>query len=404
MLINLVGNAIKFTQQGEVVLLIERSDKPAENGRVRLKFSVSDTGIGIPEEKQRLIFEAFSQADASTTRRYGGTGLGLTICSRLVKLMGGEIGVQSEPGRGSTFHFTAELAAGTGATTREAPARKEKLRGLPVLIVDDNATNRHILEAMLTSWEMLPQTASSAAVALELMNRAAASGAPFRLVLTDCHMPGGDGFELVERIRTTPSLAAASIMMLTSDGYHSSARRCREIGITKHLIKPIKQSELLAALCGLLQPDVAVTKTRASSGASDRQHATALKVLLAEDNLVNQRLAVRMIEKLGHTVTVAGNGLEALARLNEQSFDLVLMDVQMPEMDGFAVTAVIRAQERDGDAHLPIIALTAHAMSGDRQTCLDAGMDAYIPKPIDYEQLKRAIGTVMRGEPVALHS
>jgi PAS domain S-box-containing protein len=403
-LINLVGNAIKFTQQGEVVLLIERSDEPAEHGRVRLKFSVSDTGIGIPEEKQRLIFEAFSQADASTTRRYGGTGLGLTICSRLVKLMGGEIGVQSEPGRGSTFHFTADLAVGTGAAMREAPVRKEKLRGLPVLIVDDNATNRHILEAMLTAWEMLPQTASSASAALELMNRAAASGAPFRLVLTDCHMPGGDGFELVERIRTTPSLAAASIMMLTSDGYHSSARRCREMGITKHLIKPIKQSELLAALCGLLQPDVAVTKTPASSGASDQQHATALKVLLAEDNLVNQRLAVRMIEKLGHTVTVAGNGLEALARLNEQSFDLLLMDVQMPEMDGFAVTAVIRTQERGGDAHLPIIALTAHAMSGDRQTCLNAGMDAYIPKPIGYEQLKRAIGTVMRGEPVALHS
>jgi len=265
-----------------------------------------------------------------------------------------------------------------------------------VLIVDDNATNRHILEVLLRSWGLIPVTADSGAQALEIMGRAVAAGEPFPFVLTDYQMPKMDGFELVEQIRKMTAMSGASIMMLTSDDYHSSAPRCREMGIAKYLIKPIKQSELLAAMLELLEPSLALSKNAAGRpGRDDPEKMPALNILLAEDNAVNQTLAVRMLQKLGHSVVIASNGREALAKLEEHSFDLALMDVQMPEMDGLAATAAIREKERDDRPRLPIIALTAHAMSGDRQLCLEAGMDDYVPKPIDFKQLKQTIARIV---------
>jgi two-component system sensor histidine kinase/response regulator len=404
-LINLLGNAIKFTERGEVLLRIERAGEKTGSGRTQLKFSVSDTGIGIEKEKQRLIFEAFSQADASTTRRYGGTGLGLTISSRLVKLMGGEISVESEPGRGSSFRFTSEFVEGTGTGRSSNAATREALRSVRVLVVDDNATNRHILETLLTSWGMRVVTADSGKRALEIMHRAAASGAPFRFGLIDHQMPEMDGFQLVEQIRNIPAISSASIMMLTSDDYNSSAARCQEMGMARHLMKPIKQSELISAMGGLLQPFGNVVAAKLAAKFDDEPEGMArLKILLAEDNLVNQKLATRLLEKLGHSVVVAANGREALAKLEEHCFDLALLDIQMPEMDGFETTAAIREKERNGMPHLPVIALTAHAMTGDRQLCLEAGMDDYIPKPIDSGRLKQTIEravTRARSEPIS---
>jgi two-component system, sensor histidine kinase and response regulator len=392
-LINLTGNAIKFTERGEVVLRVERACQGTGREEVKLTFSVSDTGIGIPEAKQKLIFGAFSQADASTTRKYGGTGLGLAISSRIVKLMGGEIEVESQVGAGSTFRFTAGFGlgreSGTAATTNTAD-----LRGLAVLIVDDNATNRRILETTLASWGMLPVTAESGPVALDIMKRKAAGGERFPLALLDFQMPEMNGFELIQQIRNTPSIAPSSIMTLTSDDYHGSAQRCRQAGIS-YLIKPFKHSELLASLRALLRPD-ASRKPILAKAQDEEEKMPPLNILLAEDNLVNQRLAVRLLQRLGHGVVVAATGREVLARLEEQSFDLVLMDVQMPEMDGFRATAAIREKERPSQLHLPIIAMTAHAMSGDRQLCMEAGMDDYIAKPIDVKQLKRTMRQVMQ--------
>ena len=393
-LLNLVGNAIKFTEQGEVSLCVDRLDVPTDSDRAaQLRFSVSDTGIGIDSEKQKLIFDAFAQADSSTTRRYGGTGLGLAISSRLVQLMGGELRVQSEMGRGSTFHFSAQFPLGIAASAEIAVA-KEQLRGMRVLVVDDNPTNRCILERLLASWDMLPVAVDGAKGALEFINRSAAAGDPFPLVLTDCRMPDMDGFQMVDEIRKNKALSTPSIMMLTSDDYHESAARCREMGISKYLIKPVKQSELLAALCGLVQSS-SLRQLAAELQLRDQPSGPSLQILLAEDNLVNQKVAARMIEKMGHRVVIACNGREALHRLQELAFDLVLMDVQMPEMDGPSAVAAIRESERGSDRHLPIIALTAHAMTGDRQLCLDAGMDDYLPKPIDFKQLKQVVGRVM---------
>ncbi len=391
-LLNLAGNAIKFTDRGEVVVRVERLDAPPAANRAALRFSVSDTGIGIPKDKQHLIFDAFSQADNSTTRRYGGTGLGLAISSRLVRLMGGEIEVESEPGCGSVFRFTVRLEAAAGPGSSDAASGQAQVRGVRVLIVDDNATNRRILQMLLTSWGMLPVTADSATAALAAMRNAASDGSPIGLVLTDCHMPEGDGFDLVDQIRKNMPMAAPTIMMLTSEDYHTLAPRCREMGVAKYLIKPLKQSELLAALCESLRVR-AIEGTPATATPEPSHDTASLDILLAEDNAVNQALAARMLEKLGHRVVIAGTGREALAKLNGRPFDVVLMDVQMPEMDGFAATAAIRKQERG--SHLPIIALTAHAMSGDRQLCLDAGMDAYISKPIDFRELRQILADVL---------
>jgi two-component system sensor histidine kinase/response regulator len=400
-LLNLIGNAIKFTERGEVTLGVSRPSDDPVTGRALIRFAVSDTGIGIPRDKQKLIFEAFSQADSTTTRRYGGTGLGLAISSHLVRKMSGELRLISEPGKGSTFHFSIPFTVATGAQS-EAPVSADQLRGLRVLIVDDNETNRRILEKLLGSWGMLPSTADSAVRALELMNQAVDSRAPFRVVLTDCRMPDVDGFELVARIRSADALSAASIMMLTSDDYHHSAARCREMGIGKYLIKPVKHSELLAALCALLQSSGAQRRIgpRKALGIDVSAISSRLEVLLAEDNRINQAVAAKMIERLGHRVTIAANGREALNKLGGSSFDLMFMDVQMPEMDGPTTAAAIRVSEAGGRKRLPIVALTAHAMAGDRQFCLEAGMDDYISKPIDFNELKQVIARVMLAKPV----
>jgi len=397
-LLNLVGNAIKFTERGEVTLRVTCPPQKSAPGQAQVHFAVTDTGIGIPADKQKVIFDAFAQADSSTTRRYGGTGLGLAISSHLVQRMGGELCLDSESGKGSTFHFCLKFATAASMDTEFAPSA-EQLRGLSALIVDDNETNRLILEKLLGSWGMIPATADSAPRALELMHRAAEQGTPFRVVLTDCRMPDVDGFELVEQIRAAAPLSAVSIMMLTSDDYHHSAARCREMGIGKYLIKPVKQSELLAALCALLQSTDAHRRILPyrPRGGEPAQRSSQLEVLLAEDNPINQKVAAKMLEKLGHRVTIAGNGRQAIAQLDQNAFDLVFMDVQMPEMDGPAAATAIRKAEQGAERHVPIVALTAHAMSGDRQFCIDAGMDDYLSKPIDFNELKQVIARVMRG-------
>jgi len=399
----LLGNAIKFTQQGEVVLRV-KTESRTENDAV-LHFSITDTGIGIAEERQKAVFDAFTQADNSMTRRFGGTGLGLTISSSLVRMMGGRIWVESVEGKGSTFHFTASLGLGkTPATKLSFPASMD-LRNLRVLVVDDNATNRRILDEMLMGWQMKPMLVTGGREALVALKLATGAGAPFPLVLTDLQMPEMDGFALAERIQENPDLAGATIMMLTSAGTRGDAARCRELGISGYLTKPVIQSDLLDAVKTALakrpreiEPPVLVTRH------SLRETRRILRVLVAEDNAVNQTLAVRLLEKRGHTVVVANNGREALAVLEKAGFtgfDVVLMDVQMPEMDGFEATAAIREKEKTGGHHLPIIALTAHAMKGDEERCRAAGMDAYVSKPILPDQLFRVIEDLLNpsGEP-----
>jgi len=384
--VNLLGNAMKFTSHGEVVIKVEVQDE-IEN-EVVLHFAVSDTGIGIPLEKQQLIFEAFTQTDSSTTRKYGGTGLGLAISSRLVNRMGGKIWVESEPGGGSTFHFTTRSQLQKISSRKYAPLGAERLWGLRVLVVDDNATNRRILQEMLLAWQMNPKLAESGLEALTTLERADTEGTPFPLILLDAQMPGMDGFTVVEKIKQDARLAKSVVIMLTSAGFRGDAARCRGLGIKGYLTKPIKRSDLLEAIKAVLG-----SETGAEGSASVvtlhslRESRGRLRILLAEDNRVNQLLAVRLLEKRGYQVAVAGNGEEALEALDRQVFDLVLMDVQMPKMDGLQATAAIRKGEVKSGKHIPIIAMTAHAMAGDKEHCLEAGMDDYITKPIRLEQL-----------------
>lgn len=382
-IINLVGNAIKFTERGEVALVAELQS--LEGGRLLLHFMVSDTGIGVPREKQALIFDPFCQADGTTTRKFGGTGLGLTISARLVKAMQGRIWIESEPGKGSCFHFTASL--GAAPETAQIPAQAEvSLAGRRVLVVDDNATNRRLLTGLLSGWHMRTATAASAQEALSLMQTAAGQGQPFELLLTDVHMPDVDGFELVEQVRCAPGLAAAVTLMLTSGDQQGDIVRCRALGVSNHLTKPVRRAELHSAIVAALSGRNR-EKDAFLESSPHRLSRLGLRVLLAEDNIVNQRLAVRILEKQGYTVGVAGTGVEALAALEDGSFDLVLMDVQMPDMDGLKATAAIRDREKATGHHIPIIAMTAHALKGDEQRCLDAGMDAYIAKPIHTREL-----------------
>jgi two-component system sensor histidine kinase/response regulator len=394
--VNLVGNAIKFTEEGEVALKV-RVD--TQDGADRIfHFVVSDTGVGIPPEKQKLIFEPFSQADTSTTRKYGGTGLGLTISARLVEMMGGTLWVESEMGRGSQFHFTARLGAAEKAIEVGTIAPAEILRGVKVLVTDDNRTNRRILEGMLKRWEMKPTSVEDGEKALMELSSALEAGEPYGLILTDMHMPKMDGFALIERIRQRPELSTAIIMMLTSAGHRGDAVRCQELGIAAYLLKPIRQSELREAIARVLgardQKGVIPLITRYSLGDALEPMAV-LRVLVAEDNAVNQRLATRLLEKRGHRVTVSGNGRGAVEALANQTFDLVLMDVQMPEMDGFEATAAIRENEKHNGTHIPIIALTAHAMKGDKERCLAAGMDGYLTKPIRSQELDEILETYL---------
>jgi len=393
--LNLAGNAIKFTDRGEVVLSVE-AEANGDADSLNLHFSVTDTGIGIPRDKQNLIFEPFTQADTSTTRRYGGTGLGLSISTRLIEMMGGKIWLESESGKGSTFHFTARFGVVKNAPARPALADPAVLNNVRVLVVDDNATNRQILERTVSYWRMRPTAVSNAAAALNLLREAKAAGVPFSLMLADCHMPKVDGFMLVEQVQHLPDLAGLVTIMLTSGGQRGDGQRCKELGIAAYLIKPVLQADLLQALLQVLSAQNGTVKPAAViTRHTLREGRLPMRVLLAEDNLVNQKVACRLLENHGDTVEVAGNGVELLEMLERQSFDLILMDAQMPHMDGFEATAAIRRLEQDTGAHIPIIAMTAHAMVGDRQRCLEAGMDGYISKPVHPHELFETIEAVL---------
>jgi CheY-like chemotaxis protein len=403
-LVNLVGNAIKFTERGEVVVDVEVCAPPpgAAGGpdEVWLGLSVSDTGIGIPADKLEAAFRPFEQVDSSASRRFGGTGLGLAIAAQLVALMGGRLEVESSPGRGSTFSFRARFGAAPGAAAA-AVREPADVRGLPVLVVDDNATNRHILEEMLANWRMRPTAMPCGREALAELKRAAAADEPYPLLLIDAVMPDMDGFALAEQVRSHPELAGATIMMLVSADRQGNAERCRAAGISAYLLKPLKQSELLNTIqdvlsaCGV--PQLMEAGRRAPPEPKVTPSAAPLRVLLAEDNAINQQLAVRILQKRGHEVVVAANGKEAVAALGEGRFDLVLMDLEMPEMGGFEATAAVRAREARTGGRVPVIALTAHAMKGDRERCLAAGMDGYVTKPILARELFAAIDEVLAG-------
>jgi signal transduction histidine kinase/CheY-like chemotaxis protein len=381
---NLVGNALKFTERGHVIVAVR--EEARGEGCTRLHFGVSDTGIGIPAEKQASVFEAFSQADGSTTRRFGGTGLGLAISTTLVHLMGGRIWLESVPGSGSTFHFT--VALDTAELPSEVSFDKARLAAVPVLVVDDNEVNRRILATQLTAWGMRPTTAIGGQQALDMLTAATRKGESFALVLLDSHMPDLDGFAVATVIAKRPELAGATIMMLSSSGHDGEATRCRSLGVTVHLTKPIKQSDLLEAICRTLDQNVRKTMAHSERLAPPAiPLVRSMRVLVAEDNVVNQRVASGLLRKRGHDVTVVGDGRAAVEAIAECRFDVVLMDVQMPEMDGFEATAEIRAREKVTGDHLRIVAMTAHAMSGDRDRCLRAGMDGYISKPLDTRML-----------------
>jgi len=388
-LINLVGNAIKFTDHGEVLISVKQIEETGQ--RVTLYFAIKDTGVGIPADKQQKIFEAFSQADGSMTRKYGGTGLGLTICAKLVELMNGRIWVESEPGKGSTFQFTASLGVQDQLSAPSAPLQPEQLRELPVLIVDDNFTNRRVLLGLLNRWGMHPTAVEGGQAALQALETAKSSGHPFPLMLLDSQMPDIDGFTLVEQIHKNPGLVTLTIMMLTSAGHLGDAARCRELRISAYLVKPIRQAELLDAICRVLNQAPKTVDSPLVTRHSLREDKHRSRVLLAEDNAVNQTLAVRLLEKRGYTVKVAGNGLVAVEAFEKEQFDIVLMDIQMPEMDGFQATEAIRAREKLTGGHVPIIAMTAHALKGDEERCISAGMDGYVSKPIRTSELYSAI-------------
>ncbi len=436
-MINLVGNAIKFTEEGEVEVSVRVGEPPTPAGRgaggegeaekrfaqtsphpnplpegdgtltphpasVLLEFTVRDTGIGIPADKQTAIFEAFEQGDGTISRRYGGTGLGLAISSRLLRLMGGRMWVESQLGRGSQFHF--QLPCGIAAEEPSPPRRERPaaLSGTKVLVVDDNATNRWILEEMLTNWELRPQGAAGGEESLRILRQTTHEGQPYRLVLVDAHMSGMDGFALAGEIRRDPALGSTVIMMLSSGDQPGDVARCQELGIPVYLVKPVKQSDLFDAILLALGAQ-AEEEPHPSRPEGRPKRQRPLNILLAEDSAVNQKVVAGMLEKEGHAVTLAGNGRAALAAVAAQGFDLVLMDVQMPEMDGLEATAAIRARQRRSGEHVPIVAMTAHALKGDRQRCLEAGMDEYLSKPIHsrdlLEVIDRALAVAAAAEP-----
>jgi signal transduction histidine kinase/CheY-like chemotaxis protein len=383
-LINLIGNAIKFTEHGEVVLRIA-VDSRTPHG-LQLHFEVSDTGVGIAPEKQKLIFDAFSQADGSTARRFGGTGLGLTISSQLVQLMGGTIWVESALGRGSSFHFTADL--GEGKEVVETHATSAQLSGLRVLVVDDSSAAARVLGEMLQRFGIRPTLAESRIVALQCLEQ---DQGAFAMILTDRNMLDMDGC-LVEQLRQSPELAGkAKVIVLLSTGQQGESTRCQELGVDAYLTEPVSQAELFEAISRVLGTSSSKSDSPEPIRRQTLPRVRRLRVLLAEDNAVNQKIALRFLEKEGHHVTLASDGRQALAAIEREKFDVVLMDVQMPEMDGFEATAAIRAREQDTGKRLPIIAMTAHAMAGDRERCLAAGMDGYLPKPIDRQKLDEVL-------------
>ncbi len=399
-LVNLVGNAIKFTDHGEIVVSVE-ADDPASDApdAVGLHFSVRDTGIGIAPDKLRAIFEPFVQADGTTTRKHGGTGLGLAISVKLAALMGGRLWVESEPGRGSVFHFTAGLGLQAHPVARRRSADPDRLRDLRILVVDDNQTNRRILEEVLETWGAIPTSADGGPSALRALRAAQAQGRPFPVVLLDGMMPDMDGYAVAEWIAADPKLAGTLVVMLTSNDRTGDLARCQALGIAERLTKPVRQSELFTVLLKLLPAAVAEIAPAAPATPAEEPNQRRLKILLAEDHVVNQKVVTSMLEKRGHRVVVTSDGSQALDATRKATFDLVLMDVQMPEMDGFEAVAAIRHDERSSSRHLPVIALTAHAMKGDRERCLDAGFDAYVAKPIRSDLLFSTIDGLIAHTP-----
>jgi two-component system, sensor histidine kinase and response regulator len=398
-ILNLVSNAVKFTRKGEVAIAVQ--SETLEDHTSFLHFAIRDTGVGIAAEKLESIFESFIQADTSTTREFGGTGLGLTISRRLVEMMGGRIWAESTPGKGSCFHFTVPFAeARSSSISKPTSVESSVLVGAKVLIVDDNRTNRRILEGLVTHWGMIPTVGSDGQEAIVLYDDAAAAGSPFSLVITDMHMPKLDGFGLVECLKRKTDICASTIMMLTSGGQRGDTHRCEELGIAAYLLKPVRQSELREAIARALSAWESGISERLITRYSLREQVPegrVLNILLAEDNLVNQKLARRLLEKRNHSVTVVANGREALAALEKGTFDLVLMDVQMPEIDGLRATMILREQERDMGRHQPVVAMTALAMSGDKERCIMAGMDGYLSKPIRPQELDRLLDSYLEG-------
>jgi two-component system sensor histidine kinase/response regulator len=388
-LMNLVGNAIKFTERGQILVQVDVESQT--DGAVVLHGSVADSGIGIPTDKQQSVFEAFRQADGSTTRQYGGTGLGLAISTRLVQLMGGRMWLESEPHEGSTFHFTLTL----GVSEARPDILTSDLTDLRALIVDDNPINRQVLTAWLERWKMVPTAVASGEQALVELAEAASARRPFALVLLDLNMPGMDGFEVARHLARDPALRDAIVMMLSSSGQPSESRRCRELGVSQYLTKPVESRDLLAAisrsLTGRRVPPRQVLPAVMQPAAPPARRA---RILLAEDNVVNQRVAAGVLGKKGHEVVIAANGRDALAAFDSREFDVVLMDVQMPDIDGFEATALIRAREAERGGHVAIIAMTAHAMKGDRERCLMSGMDDYLCKPLDAKRLLALIDSL----------
>jgi PAS domain S-box-containing protein len=398
-LVNLLGNAIKFTHTGEVVLRV-KVDR-VDDTKHMLHYTVSDTGVGIAADVRKLIFDPFTQADSSTTRNYGGTGLGLAISARLAKMMGGEIWVESEPGRGSQFHFTALLAAPGIVRSGNQPVAKNLAR---VLVVDDNQTHCGILGGLFQGWGWIANSVQGGEEAILQVRAARESANPYRLILIDQDMPGMNGFELFEHLRRLSGVVPPTIMMLTSGGQGGDIARCAELGIPVYLLKPVRPSELQDAIrqtVGTASVE-AVPATQPDSAPAGGL-TPSLRVLLAEDNAVNCKVVTRLLEKRGHQVLVTANGKEALAAMEKDMFDLVLMDVQMPEMDGLEATRKIRLSEQGTATHQRIIALTAHAMSGDRARCLEAGMDGYLTKPLGALALDQVLEGCLNREDVRGH-
>jgi PAS domain S-box-containing protein len=400
-LLNVIGNAVKFTSQGEVVLEVTTEASGPES--VTLHFAVRDTGIGIAPEQQQQIFQAFTQADVSTTRRYGGTGLGLAIALRLVELMQGRMWVESTVGEGSTFRWTAVFDRAPAAASPPRPRRPTKLHGLRVLVVDDNATNRRILQEMLASWQMKPSVVADAVAALDELRRASATKRRFDVVIVDGQMPDVDGFALAREIKRDRHLHSTRVVMLTSAGRSDDVARCRRIGIEHYLVKPVKQSDLLDTFISMFGASTG-TPRRGRTEERARRARRRLRVLVAEDNAVNRKLVTKLLIKRGHSVEAVDNGRAAVDAIDaaRTPFNVVLMDVQMPEMSGFEATQAIRDREGSRGAHLPIIALTAHAMQGDRERCLDAGMDGYVSKPIDVDEMIAAVERFGTAKPSSL--
>lgn len=402
-LTNLAGNSIKFTERGEIVVRIKEEFRTNDN--ILVHFSISDTGIGIPYEKQAEIFQPFTQVDGSTTRRYGGTGLGLTICRQLVEIMGGDIWLESEVGKGSTFHFTASFQTTATSVPHTATAPPAHLKGLSALVVDDNRTNRLIYGNMLTHWGMRSVLADSAEAAFDALTIAQESGNLFDLVLLDVCMPDVDGFELCERIRQDAALAHLTILMLSSAGYNDNTAYFRNLGVAAHLLKPVGQHELRDAINSILAHKAYREVPQSLPAPQVVEQAPSnecLRILLAEDNGVNQQVASRLLMKFGHSVRIVSDGRQAVQAFEEEPYDLILMDIQMPTMGGYEATAIIRQREADSNSgHTPIVALTAHAMKGTREICLAAGMDGYLSKPIKIPELQDMLKSFSSNDPAS---